>query len=678
MKSLLLLIFLATPTAFAAGPNCNRMQNIAAYYEKLMLSKALPNGECAKETLPDINITDISPTKDVKEKTLEALRCAPLAAMEERVRTIENKINLLGGFQILKNSIRSNKEKAGDNNLTKAQRAGAEFQKALATARAFELLLQTGEENSLLQQLKGIDEANRKTPEKLSQELKKLCTSFKEREQNAKDACSSDFKVDADSLNEINVVLSKSELTGDEIESWKKALAIKKRGGGDWSFNQISKDLERAIPKYTGGTLNLTRDELNHIKNLPDFDDVAALPFMKVLNSGKSGLEIHNSLQKFAFVAEDLKARLQVETGSKVSFVWSEAKAAGIQISPEQQAACNQSLRNFESASVCWAAMNDKKDTIKENKNNASKLITDMTPGLKSSFDYLQEFNDVSECLNPSTNGGSGVKSTLVLANSGDELTNCSSLNMLNDKLASLQNELLIINGLREKIGAANARDMKFRNFAIEKLASMGCASVERKESEVEVQACEELPASGIAPTAMSLASDILGLSIVSPKPKENEETSIEEECEEPAEKEVEICSFYDSPPKTPNDPAPKPTAETKYIEVPDARDPSREAFIDGLQGIGWGIVSQLTAPQQFQNYWGPVNPYPYNFSPYQSTGSLSPADQVLFNSRFYGGYGFYNPYLTLTPTTAFPVISPYSNPGVMSSQFFSNFGTYR
>lgn len=674
MKSLLLFIVFATPAVFAAGPNCNRMQNIAAYYEKLMLSKTLPNGECAKETLSEITITDVSETKDLKEKTLEALRCAPLAAMEERVRTLENKINLLGGFQILKESISRNKEKAGDNTLTKAQRAGAEFQKALKTARGFELLLNTEGDDNLLRQIKGIEEAKRDTPEELRQELKSLCAKREGRENNAQDACSPDFKTDAESLKEINLVLSKSDLSDADLEDWKKALAIQKLNGDGWSFNEMSKDLERVIPKFTSGSLSLDRAELNHIKNLPDFQDVAALPFTKALTSVKSGLAIHTSLEKFKFVAEDLRARLQVESRSKISFLWSEAKATGIELSPEQRSFCEQSSINFDSARACWGALTSKKGTIPANQNKAAKFINDMTAGLDQSLAYLDDFNQVTQCLTPSTTGGNDIKSTLALANIGDELTNCSSLNMLNADLADLQNELLIINGLREKIGKENERDMKFRNFAIEKLASMKCAT-----QDISVIECEESPIAKIAPTAFALTSDILGMSVVHVTPEKP--TDIEEECEEPAEKEVEICSFYDPPPKTPNDDAPKPTAETKYVEVPDARDPSREAFIDGIQGIGWGIVSQLTAPQPFQNFYAPVNPYPYNFSPFQSTGAFSPADQVLFNSRFYGGYGFYNPYLTLTPTTAFPVISPYiqgNSSGVTSSSFFSNFGIYR
>jgi hypothetical protein len=204
----------------------------------------------------------------------------------------------------------------------------------------------------------------------------------------------------------------------------------------------------------------------------------------------------------------------------------------------------------------------------------------------------------------------------------------------------------------------------------------MNCAV--RESSVVE---CEDHPLLKVAPEALNLISDVAGMSVVHSNPATA--TDLEVLCEESSgSMETDLCSFYDSPPANPNvtdRPAP-PSPDSPYVEVRDARDPSREAFTEGLRNIGWGIVNQLQQrPLMYPNPYLNFNPYPYNYSPFAGTGGMSPSDQILFNARFYGGYGYYTPTIGAAPYTAFPVVSPYVQAGAgNTSSYFANFGTYK
>jgi hypothetical protein len=666
MKGLILLLLIVSSKAIAAGPTCARLQTIAFDYE-LRMKRKIVTPACREETLPEITITDIL----LKEEILERMKCSPLGVLEERAKTLENQISLIGGFQILKNEIRQNKEAAAEENLSKAQRAAKDLKRSLGTAQAFDLLINTAGPQPILRQLKEIPEENRNSPAKLLSALGTLCSNRQGRERNAQDACSQQFSPDEESVKELNAVISQAALTDAELASMATALAINRADGTAWSFREMHSELVQAVPKIRDGRLTLTRSELNAIKNIPDFQDVAALPFLSALKTAKAGMKTHTALEKFKFVAEDLKERLKTESRSKIAWLWKEVKSSGITLTPEQTAGCDQSLRDFSQAKSCWSAIASQKETISAQNADKKSYITKLEHGLGSSLRYLDSFDEVSRCLNPEQG-----QTALALSNTGDELSNCSSLNMLNADLEKIQNELLVINGLREKIASQNQRDMQFRNFAIEKLSSMNCAV--RESSVVE---CEDHPLLKVAPEALNLISDVAGMSVVHSNPATA--TDLEVLCEESSgSMETDLCSFYDSPPANPNvtdRPAP-PSPDSPYVEVRDARDPSREAFTEGLRNIGWGIVNQLQQrPLMYPNPYLNFNPYPYNYSPFAGTGGMSPSDQILFNARFYGGYGYYTPTIGAAPYTAFPVVSPYVQAGAgNTSSYFANFGTYK
>lgn len=667
MKALTLILLFITSEAFAVGSTCGRLQDIVRDYELMIQRKK----DTSCNTLAYTDIT--SPNEELRNRVMDEMKCAPLSAFEERARTLENKLTLLAGFQILKNEIRTNKEATAQNNLTKAQRAARDFQKSLQTAQTLDLLINTANaENQphILTQLKEMPEERRNTPEKLRNEILNLCRG-RAREAGAQDSCSQRFSPSVDTVRELNSVLQ-GTVDNQQIESWRNALRIQKSDGSAYSFTEMYQDLREALPKISNGRLTLNRNELNTIKNLPNFQDVAALPFMNALKDVKSGIAIHTSLEKFKFTTGDLKARQEAETKSKVSWLWQEIGNSGIVLDADNQAACAQSRSDFAQARACWSAISAARESIPQGAADKKETLIKIASGLDASLSYYDQFPAIEMCLNPQSG-----PTALSTANTGDELSGCSVLNNLNTDVESLQQELLVINGMRERIGNQNQRDMKFRNFAIQKLSSMNCAGMNRSLSSVE---CETHGLNKVAPEAYELASSVLNMSIMQIS---SAEISVEDECESSRAggQEGDLCSYYAQAPANPNVPqTQRDTDDSAYVEVSNPRNLQREAVRDGLAGIATGIATQLLNPPR--NYYNPyqyVNPFPYNYNPYPYTGAMSPADSILFNQRYYGAYGMYFPTVGAAPYTAFPVNSPYMQTGALtSSSYFGAFGTYK
>jgi hypothetical protein len=291
---------------------------------------------------------------------------------------------------------------------------------------------------------------------------------------------------------------------------------------------------------------------------------------------------------------------------------------------------------------------------------------------INGSFEYLDSVTAAAaSCL---------TTNHLDLADGGFQfnISECSSFTTedLNAKV-NFANEL---KALKTRTLEAQASRVKLTVAAMEKYKANCSRDSGFSSLDVNVVCPAGAP---VSPTAEKLISDVLGMAVM--RTETSDENAIKTICESATQIDETFCETYypSSEPATPNvtdRPAP-PSGSSPYIEAPNQRDPSREAFIDGLSGIGWGIVNQLTQRPQPYNPYQNFNPYPYYGNPY-SIGMLSPADQVLFNARYYGGYGYYSPTLGAAPYTAFPMISPYVQAAYSgsgnSSPYFTSFGTYK
>ncbi len=666
MKGLLAILLTASFAATAGELSCARLRDVAVANENDYLRAKATS--CSNMS---IQIEGIDAA--VVNRVLASDKCGTLASVTERLHTLENEIALMSGFDKLKDEIRTQKEAVVDVNETKSQRAAKKFQKALGVAQTLDLILNTEGEEPLIRQLKALPLARRNDPVLLKEAVRTLCRNRQYRQANDDDACRSGFNPNIDSVRELNALLDRSELTDQQIASFENALKIKKRNNEDYSFRQMGRDLQGAIGSIADAKLNLSRQQIAAIQQIPDFQSFDALPILNDLRAKVPEMAMHVSLEKFRLFSEELTDRQITETRSKISFAWSQARSTN-NLTPEEVANCNQSRQNFDKAKLCWTAMKAKRSSMTA---NGSEVVTNLEMGIDNSLAYMLNLDKTSACLN--------VNHAALLAkvNAGNELTDpdCNHLASMHEALAQKVAESKVLEKIRQNIleAPANARLEKIRNFTLEKLeAKAGCTDVMHPNV-----SCEDYPNLGISPEAVSLTSEVLGMSIVRTGPLTP--TDITDICDEDNADSVPVCTYLrDDPSTVPNvTDRPAPSSVSPYIEPTDQRDPSREAFRDGLSMLSIGALQALTAPKpMYGNPYANYNPYPYSYNPYAGIGALSPSDQILFNARYFGGYGVYTGTLGAAPYTAFPIISPYVQAAAPAagntSSYFSNFGTYK
>ncbi len=687
MKAFALSLILLFPAAsFAVGPNCAELQRIVGGYERELLSTKYT--ECNTESLT-VDGVESDFLTSILEDSGKSMKCAPLGVIEERIKTLDNELALLQGFEKLKNDIRTNKDETQNPSLTKAQRAAVDLERSLKTAQAFDLLLgvdgdKFDSETHIMRQLAGITAEQRNTPEKFKTVLREFCRNRPGRIAGTRDACGAGFQPDQAAVDEMNGLLG-ARMSPELIAQWKQALTIKKANGDSWTFAAMYRELNDLVPALKNGRMTLRRDQLDLIKNLPDFNEADALPILESIRKLKSGVAIHTTLEGFQDFAEDLKERAKVEARSKISWVLGTVKDA-ITLSPEERSACDTftagTLNGFgdsrqakdefhQKTKACWNGIVANKDSLNANQP-AKNLVFHMEKSLKSTLSYIDQFDQINLCLDPQ-NGA--ATTPLQEANAGQALTNCSELNMLSSELKNITDELKIMNALRDRLLPQTERDKKFRNFAVQKMNAMNCAN---KSSSLIT--CEEELLVNMSPEIFSLTSEVLGMSLTFAPTEPAEDMTAVCDDEQPG-REATLCTFFDSPPENPNQSAGLPSSESPYVNVRNARDRDAEANRENITMLGMAAVQQILNPPMSPLYSPGTNynsPY-YNYSPFGYGGYLSPSDKILYGARYYGGYGIYTPTLGTAPYTAFPTISPWvtaATPGNNSS-YFTNFGTY-
>lgn len=663
MKGLIFLLLFTSTWALAdRPPSCDRLKSIALFYEKKINQEKAPS--CSEESFPN------AAQFEGKDEFISKVKCADMLNLDEQSHALENQLAILEGFERLKQDIRRNKEEARTSDTPRALRAAQDFSSALHVASAFDRILRTEGETPLMLELRSAPEADRNTPEKFNNLLRQLCRN-RTGNQSTKPACATGFSVDQESFAEISSVFGQTDVTEEVVDQWKDALRIQKNDGSDWSFMEMQNTLTQNVnapAALAGGRTNtITKAQLDAIRGMPDFQSVPSLPVLARIKEARAGMGTQLAFEEFRFLAGDLKGRQQFETRSKVAAVWSELKDFGNGLSPEDRAKCDGANRDFDQAKLCWESLRRNRTTIAADAQDKGALIDKMDEAIGQSISYVGDIGKFEACLTPEQ---------LTRSFAGDELTNCAELNVLSADKATIQQKLLIINELKAKIGNHLEREMRFRNFAVQKLSELNCAS----ENVYSGISCDEAVAAIIPPSLQGLILDVQGVTLMS---RSGENAEIEEMCDGDglSHDETELCKFFDSAPATPNvTDRPAPSSFSPYVEAPNQRNTQREAVLDGITGIGMGIVQQLYGPRQnTYNPYASINPFPYNYSRMYATPGLTSTDQILFNSRFYGGYGFYFPTLGAAPYTAFPVTSPYVQAGLgNSSPYFTSYGAYK
>ncbi len=671
MKRLLISLLVLSPVANATPMNCSDLGDfINRRFNTIQYST---NENCAAETLTDLteNRNEALITSVIRESG-----CDSLHTLENKINQLESEIALLAGFEKMKEEIVRKKEETGSQSLTRAQRAAKDFRKGLITARLLEGILFTSGETPLISALKALPIGQRNNPSALRTTINNLCRgrASASEESNLPNICDPGFNIDPDAVVELNTLIESATLDQSQIDSWKNALAIQV-GDSPSHFRTMYNQVSGAMGKIADGRLGLSRAELNSISSLPSFQNQDSLPILNNLSNRIGDMSIAMKVDGTKVLAEELKNRQMSELGSKLSWVLKETRSA-VNLTAEQQEICHQTTTDFQKAKSCWDIIKSMQQSIPDSAANARTLIGNISSSFDSSFAYHEKLKKVPGCLD---NGLRENQSALTRANFGYTFNDAECVDFATEDLYLKIDQAKILNELKKKIQAKKERISRMTDFALKKFQDMRCVSPDNIVNS-NVDCIDERVT--IARQVTTLHSDLLGMSLSIQNPSSS--IDITSLCEESLPDEEKICEFVAPPPAIANvtDRPALPIPDSSSVEVRDARDPSREAFTEGLSNIGWGIVGQLQNRSQMYNPSQSFNPYPTNYNPYLGSSRLSTSDQILFNARFYGGYGIYTPTLGAAPYTAFPLISPYVQAGYSStgnsSAYFSNFGSYK
>lgn len=643
------ILILLIPLAFAeTAPGCNDLALMVEGYEKDLMKKGI-SPEICKDL--DLNKMDqeakakaqaeakASPTSSEPIYTEEDIsffneyKCSNFAVIENKISDLENELTLLEGFDKLKNDINEQKQKTANKDEEIAKEGGRNFVDALATAQTLDTLLTAQDENGeiLLKRLLQVPLADRQDPEKLKIAFTQLCKG------NKGGSCNLNLSPSQSTVDDINKLLEQP-LSEETLETWRSAIAIKQKDGKQYSFSEMAKELKEAFTKLGNKDSSISRKELLAIQALPDFENVKGLEFLQDLKEHK-GAENFITASQFKFLVEDLTNRQAFEMTSKISYLYAEHKD---QMDESQRASCKSAAHSLSTALSCMEILKDYSKQ-KGQVGNPLSTLARVLKGLDVSKNYYSNLNEISQnCISanwmedPTSNMREGC------------------LNKINGDIAKLPKKISALYLLKEKIGSESQRQMNFRNLAVNKWAQ---CSENGKNS--NIGECDTAFAGYISKEAISLSSDVANLSVVY-KPNEDHLITAKAECSKDQKltrQEERLCAFFNDTTSNVLEGDIVKKNPDEYQAPTDAPDgghnPQREAWVQGLANITREMVNQY---QSNQNRYRPtINPYMYNYSPYNGGRPLMGiSDSILFNARYYGAYGYYMPTMGFQPFTAF------------------------
>ncbi len=655
----LFIILLFIPLSFAGSPpGCGDLGKYLEGFEKDLHKKSIID---CKPDLYKTLVKDI-PVKD--PEFLEGKVCQDLSTIETQIENAKLQLAVLDGIEKLKVTIAEAKEKAEGPNAVPARVAAMTFVASLNTAQSLEVLLATNADGEngkpFVQLLKEFPEDKRSTQKDLSDRLVELC---KDRAKNEQDACNTKlFKPGPEAATELLNLLKTSDPKPETVESWKKMLAIKKKNPAEgedasYSFNSMQATLAEAFDRIDKKEV-LTKAHLEAIKSLDDFESAPGFSFIEDIAALKNQKKVKIESDKFFLLMGDAKMRQEYEAQSKMSVVWNEVKDKVPGLTDSEIADCSNTKALFSLVETCVSrlerALPDITDQVVKSK------LKDFLPAIKSSVIYAATLHTKE------TDCREEIRST--------EKVSETCFADFNRDQATLQDTILQLNLVKDKIGSENMELMKYRNFALEKWGqNKDCGRVE-----TPMDFCED--ENIISKNAALTFSDSMKIALVFNQ-GEAAKTKAVKEAEELCESEERkpnkihdhLCAFFDD---TTSDIVVTNNFDKDSdgpVVAPDggnAEAKIRDAWIQGgsdvLKTILGGIMQQKAPPIQ--------NPYPYNYGPYNGGNPpMGISDTILFNARYQGAYGFYMPTPGYTPGTAFAPspMSSYSSVGSMGGKYF-------
>jgi len=533
----------------------------------------------------------------------------------------------MDGIDKLKASLEEDKKKAPNS-----KAAGMSFVASLNTAQSLELLLNT--KNSKDETLASYLKKEVKAKEDLNTKIQDFC---KDLDKKGVNACNGEaFKPGPEATTEIfNLLSSAPKVNSDQISKWQNMLAIKRKNKepeeADYSFHIMQTELASAFKAIDSKEI-MTKEHLKAISRLDDFENNAlGLGFVEDISSIKDKKKTKFLSDKLFLLMGDAKSRQQYEMQSKLSVLFDNNKDKLGDISE-----CVAGKNLFDQAKVCFDTLVKKKGDV------GTAAFESQLDSIKASMDFISKISLVE------TTCKEKLQET-------ELLPEVCYTTMTKDK-ADIQDQILQLNVLKDKIGSENQDLMTYRNLALNKwYQNNNCGKIESP-----MDLCEVTDTSGtISKSALMTVSESMSVAIMfNPKPEEEVNTKAQELCDDDNKKktksEERLCEFFDD--TTPNVVTKKDNDSDGPVQAPDGGHEQAKIKDAWLQG-GANLLAQGLSHFMQRNTPPPIqNPYPYNYAPYNGGGSgMGIADSIMFNARYQGAYGFYMPTPGLVPGHAFP-----------------------
>lgn len=655
----MLLFFI--PLSFAGSPpNCGELGTIIETYEKDLQKKFITDcGKISHQTL----IKDIPVTNP---EFLEGQMCSDLATIETQLERLKLEEAVLTGINKLKKAVQVSKEQVEKGQGAAQRVAAMSFVSSLNAAQSLEVLLQTTTDDGtpLIQKLKAVPASQRITAKDLKDRLKEICKASDKGHLDNKyvsdvDACNPNvFNPNPEAAQEILNLIDTTEPTIPQISKWQNMLAIRRKTqdpeAAPYSFNDMQNEMREAFGKLDNKDV-LSKGHLQAISKLDDFENNPGFSFVEDIASIKDTKKAKVASDKFLLLMGDAKLRQQYEVQSKISIVFDDLKTSFNDFTESQKADCENAKNLYKVARSCYQHIQGALATLS---GDAKANLLRFLPAIKSSIDYADALE------NKETSCTEELKKSDVLSES------CYA--EFNKNHAEVQDQILQLNLLKDKIASENVENMKFRNFALSKWNSQRCQILA-----TPMDMCDD--SNLISKEAVMTFSDTMKVAVVfSPKPEAEKEA--EALCDDEDRKfkkhESRLCEFFND---TTSDivvrnnrnenvdgPVTAPSGGNEEAEI-------RDAWIQGGTGILTDVLKYYLNRQQAQAYNS--NPYPYNYYPYNNgTRPMGISDTILFNARYYGAYGLYMPtpgYRPYTMVGTSPSLTPYKSAYPTTSSYF-------
>lgn len=627
------ILLLLIPLSFAeTAPGCADLEKYIADYEKELQKKHI--NKC-----DEVNVNALIGERPVVNRDfLKGQECSDLTTIETQLENLKIQEAVLTGIQKLKATLKVSKQETKNKNEKVQNVAGMKFVDSLKTAQSLETLLNTNFGDDKVPLIKLLKDQSGLTPENLQSTVRSICKTHKIKTY----ACDQKiFSVEGEVAVELVSLINSTKPTPDKIKKWQEALAIEKSNPAEdedpaYSFTQMHQELGTAFSKIDNKEV-LTKRQITAIQNLPDIKDPKEFSFLKNIASLKDEKSKKIESDKFFLLMGDAKKRQEFEIKTKLSVALGQMDLSVLSV--DEKSKCERSKIDFQEARSCLTALEANLAKMdKDTKANTARLL----PKLRTASDYVDFLdNKITACE--------------VSIKNEDQATD-PCFGAFNQDLASVQDQILQLNILKDKIGEENTDLMTFRNFAMTKWGSQKCQGSVSSPMDF----CEDNIS--ISKEANLIYSNIMDITILfSPKPEA--ESEAEEICAEEDRKftktEESLCNFFKEPSsnivKTDN----AKLDVDGPVAAPDGGHEQaalRDAWIQGSSNVLAQALSGMLNNQYRNQY---MNPYQYNYAPWGGTGRpMGIADSIMFNARYYGAYGFYMPTPGYQPYTAFGTTS--------------------